>query len=93
MSDAINKHTSKCSNKQSVNASIMHYNTAPAVYTISRSAHVNAYGEALINSGSNGGLAGKEMHVTEMYDNGLTVDIEEIDLHHMCQTHLGQLGP
>jgi hypothetical protein len=92
MSDAINKHTSKCSNKQSVNASIMHYNTAPAVYMISCSAHVDAYGEALINSGSNGGLAGKEMHIIETCDNGRTVDIEGIDQHHMCRIPLGSAG-
>jgi hypothetical protein len=92
MSDVINKHTSKSSNKQSVNASIMHYNTAPAVYTISCSAHVDAYGEALINSGSNGGLAGKEMHVIKTYDNGHTVDIEGIDQHCMCRIPLGSAG-
>jgi hypothetical protein len=74
MSDVINKHTSKSSNKQSVNASIMDYNTVPAVYTISCSAHVDAYGEALIDSGSNGCLAGKEIHVIKTYDNGHTVD-------------------
>jgi hypothetical protein len=57
----------------------MHYNTAPAVYMISCSAHVDAYGEALIDVGSNCGLAGKEMCVIKTYDNGHTVDIEGID--------------
>jgi hypothetical protein len=55
----------------------MIYNTAPAVYTISHSAHVDAYGEALIDSVSNGGLAGKEMQID-------TICVE---------SHLGQLGP
>jgi hypothetical protein len=45
---------------------------------------VDAYGEALIDSGSNGGLAGKEMRVIETYDSGCTVDIEGIDRHCMC---------
>jgi hypothetical protein len=62
----------------------MHYNTVPAVYMISHSAHVDAYGEALIDSGSNGSLAGKEMRVIKPYDNGCTVDIEGIDRHCMC---------
>jgi hypothetical protein len=79
MSDVINKHTSKRPNTRNVNASITLYNTAPVVYSISHSAHVDAYGEALIDGGSNGGLAGKEMCVMEMYDNGHTVDIEGID--------------
>jgi hypothetical protein len=92
MSDAINKHTSKGPNTRSVNASIALHNTAPIVYLISRSTHVDAYRDALIDSGSNGGLAGKEMCIIETYDNGHTVDIEGIDRHCMCQIPLGSAG-
>jgi hypothetical protein len=46
----------------------------------------------LINSSSNGGLAGKEMCVIKTYDNGHTVDIEGIDRHCMCQVPLGTAG-
>jgi hypothetical protein len=62
------------------------------VYSISCSAHVDAYREALINGSSNGGLAGKEMHVIKTYDNGHTVDIEGIDQHCMCRVPLGTAG-
>ena len=92
MSDTINKHTSKSTNTRSVNASITLTNTDPIVYSISRSAHVDAYGGALIDGGSNGGLAGQEMRVIETYDNGRTVDIEGIDRHRMCQIPLGSAG-
>ena len=87
MSDAINKHHGN-SNTRKINVSITHYGTPPIVYSISRSAQVDAYGETLIDGGSNGGLAGKEMRVIETYDSGRTVDIEGIDRHQMCQIPL-----
>jgi hypothetical protein len=76
MSDEINNHTSKGSNTQ-MSMLVLHF-ILLHLLCIRFLIVIDAYGEALINSSSNGGLAGKEMHVIKTYDNGRTVDIEGI---------------
>jgi hypothetical protein len=57
MSEAINRHTKD--KKPSRKANVAMSNVTPSVvYSISRSAHVSTNGSALIDGGSNGGLAG-----------------------------------
>jgi hypothetical protein len=89
MSDAVNRHSrNKGGSTRSTNVAISHVNSSSVLYSVSRSAHVSTKGGALVDGGSNGGLAGSEMRVIEKYDNGRTVDIEGIDRHRMCRIPL-----
>jgi hypothetical protein len=92
MSEAINRHSKGHNAVRKTFVSISHHSRPPILYSVSRSAHVSTYSGALIDRGSNGGLAGSEMRVIETYDNGRTVDIEGIDRHCMCHIPLGTAG-
>ena len=92
MSEAINRNSKKPGSTRKTNVAISHVNYSSVLYSVSRSAHVSTTGGALVDGGSNGGLAGSEMRVIETYDNGRTVDIEGIDRHRMCRIPLGSAG-
>jgi hypothetical protein len=92
MSEAINCHSKGHNAVRKTFISISHHSRPPILYSVSRSAHVSTYSGALIDRGSNGGLAGSQMCVIETYDNGRTVDIEGIDRHCMCRIPLGTAG-
>ena len=90
MSEAINRHSkagqkgaNTNNNTRKVSKCVIERNDTNVVYSVSRNACVSSYGGALIDGGSNGGLAGEEMRVIDVYDNGRTVDIEGIDRHRM----------
>jgi hypothetical protein len=75
MPEAINRHSKGinaiCKSYVGINAicksyvSILHHSRPPVLYSVSQSAHVTTYSGALIDGGSNGGLAGSEMRVIE----------------------------
>jgi len=67
--------------------------TNSAVYRVSQG--ITIQGEStgtLVDGGSNGGIAGAEMRVIEIYGNGRTVDVEGIDRHRISNVKLGTAG-
>jgi hypothetical protein len=84
MSDAVNRHSkNKPVPLRKTKVAISHVNSSSVLYSVFRSAHVSTKGAALVDGGSNGGLAGSEMRVIDTHDNGHTVNIEGINRHRM----------
>jgi hypothetical protein len=93
MSDAVNRHSKARTAPSHKNfVAISHNNYSAVIYSVSRSAHASTEGGALVDGGSNGGIARSEMCIIEKYDNGRTVDIEGINHHRMCRIPLGAAG-